>query len=360
MVEAAEADMRRVAKGLKRPIEPALVPLPRPFGASTAKRVHATLRAALNAALRAEELTHNVAAQAHLPVCRLKKVRPWTPEQLGTWLDSICGDRLYPLFHLAAFNGLRRGELAGLRWEDVDLDRGRMAVRFQITSVSYRKARRAIKDGGRAVYLTPVKTEQSQDHLVDVDPVSLDLLRRVRRQQVQEACSWGAGTNSDGLVFAAENGEPYDPEELYRRFQASVRAAGLERVPLHMLRHVAASLLIEAGVDIAIISKRLGHSKISLTADTYGHLIGNVSKRAAAAAVQLVPRRVTDGAGPALSGASEDVAASNGEKPYVADGLKAGASCPTCPARGVGVEPLRQHLWVPAKLSGMNLVSFRA
>jgi integrase len=96
--------------------------------------------------------------------------------------------------------------------------------------------------------------------------------------------------NPDNLVFTQENGDPWDPHYLYHRFVATVEKLGLRMVPLHMLRHIAASLLILAGMDIAVVSKILGHSKIDLTSDTYGHLIGRVAKRAATKAAKQVPR----------------------------------------------------------------------
>lgn len=92
-------------------------------------------------------------------------------------------------------------------------------------------------------------------------------------------------------MFTKENGEPYDPHWVYGQFLQSLKQLGLDHVPMHMLRHLAASLLIAAGVDIAIVSKRLGHSKIDLTVDTYGHLIGKAGRQAAQAAADLVPRR---------------------------------------------------------------------
>jgi integrase len=138
--EAAELDKARVAKGFKRPIKPNLVSVPLRLNAGTVQRIHATLRAALNAAVRAEEADRNVAAQADKPQYRRKKVKPWQPEQLGQWLDSITGFRMYPLFHLSAFAGMRRGELIGLSWDDVDLDNAQVTVYWQITLVSAAQA----------------------------------------------------------------------------------------------------------------------------------------------------------------------------------------------------------------------------
>jgi integrase len=96
--------------------------------------------------------------------------------------------------------------------------------------------------------------------------------------------------NDENLVFTRADGSPLDPGQVTKEFKRLVRQAGLRDVPLHMLRHGAASLQIEAGVDIAVVSKRMRHSKIGLTSDTYGHLIGTVGKTAAEAAAALVPR----------------------------------------------------------------------
>jgi integrase len=290
-VEAAEADKVRIAKGLKRPVKPKLVPMPRPFGPSTALRVLGTLRSALSSAERAELVTRNVARQAEKPKGRRRKVRPWEPEELGMWLDSLVGQRLYSLYHTGAFVGMRRGELAGLGWDEVDLIECRIIVRWQITNVSYRKGRKAIADGAQPSYRTRPKTRDGEERVIYFDDGTAEVLRQRKKEQEDDAARLGdAYDNPDDLVFTKENGEPWDPHYLWWFFVQSVKKVGLRMVPLHMLRHIAASLLILAGVDIAIISKILGHSKIDLTVETYGHLIGKAGKRAARKAAKQVPR----------------------------------------------------------------------
>lgn len=290
--EAAIADEKRKAAGRKRPVKPKKVIVPRPFSASTALRVHSTLRNALNAAVRAQELSRNVATLAELPRESRRRVRPWSPEQLGAWLDAIADERLYPLFHLAAFTGMRRGELCGLSWDDVDLDAGLVTIAWQITDLNYRKARAAEKQGKPTTYRVRPKTADSEDRTIDVDAATIAALRTWRRQQVKERLALGrAYRNADNLVFTREDGSPLAPQLAYTTFKRLTRRLGLPEVPLHHLRHGAASLHIEAGVDIAVISKRLGHSRISLTSDTYGHLIGTVGKTAAEATAAVVPRR---------------------------------------------------------------------
>lgn len=290
--EAAKADEERQRAGRKRQIKPKRVVVPRPFGPATARRVHATLRAALNAAMRAQEVPRNVAALAEKPMERRRRVKPWTPTQLGAWLDAIAGERLYPLYHLGAFVGLRRGELCGLSWDDVDFDGGRLILGWQITSISYRKARTAEKQGRKISYRVRLKTSEGEDQPVDLDTETISVLRKRHRAQAKERLALGrAYRNDENLVFTRADGLPLDPTQVYRVFKRLVRQHGLPDVPLHHLRHESASLQIEAGVDIAVISKRLRHSKISLTSDTYGHLIGSVGKTAAEAAAAVVPRR---------------------------------------------------------------------
>lgn len=187
---------------------------------------------------------------------------------------------------------MRRGELCGLSWDEVDLDAGRVVVGWQITNISYRKARKAEKEGGKISYRVRVKTAEGEDLPVDLDSETISVLRKWRRVQSEERLALGrAYRNDENLVFTRADGLPLDPIQVYRVFKRLVEKHGLPNIPLHSLRHEAASLQIEAGVDIAVVSKHLRHSKISLTSDTYGHLIGTVGKAAAEAAAAVVPRR---------------------------------------------------------------------
>ncbi len=148
------------------------------------------------------------------------------------------------------------------------------------------------KQGKPIAYRVRPKTADSEDRTIDVDAATIAVLRTWRRQQMRERLALGrAYRNTDNLVFTREDGSPVDPHLAYTTFKRLTRRMRLPEVPLHHLRHGAASLHIEAGVDIAVIAKRLGHSRISLTSDTYGHLIGTVGKTAAEAAAPVVPRR---------------------------------------------------------------------
>ncbi len=247
-------------------------------GATTIRRVHATLRSALATAKRRRLVTYNAAADVDLPALHPARVRPWEGSELGAFLDSTAGRRLGALFELMAFTGLRRGEACGLRWADVDLDAGVLRVRRQLTQV------------GSQVIEGPPKTRSGEDRAVELGERALGALLAHRLEQDTERATWGAAYVDNGYVFAREDGTALSPEQVTKTFTRLARQAGLRPVRLHDLRHGQASLMLAAGVDIAVVSKRLGHSSISLTSDTYSHLLQGVGRTAATAAEDLVPR----------------------------------------------------------------------
>jgi integrase len=246
-------------------------------GATTVRRIHAVLRSALSSAKAKRLVRTNVASDVAGPSVQKSKVRPWEPEEVGTFLDAAAAHRLGALFELAVFSGLRRGELIGLRWEDVDLTRGLLRVRTQRVQV-----------GGQVVEGKP-KTKAGEDRRVDLGDRAIGALIGHRLQQDQERNDWGAGYQDHGLVFAKEDGTALLPQYVTRLFDTLTERASLRRVRFHDLRHAAASLMLSAGVDIAVVSKRLGHSSIAITSDVYGHLVGGAGRSAAQAAESLVP-----------------------------------------------------------------------
>ncbi len=298
----AEAAAKNAVKHPGRPRVPHLVKVPKPLGPLTMRRIHNVLSGALKSAVRAGLMGRNPAPDAELPKLVIPRAKVWAAEQLGAFLDAIEGQRLYPLYHLAAFAGMRRGELCGISWDDVDLDAGRITVSWQITEQGYRKARAAEKQGRHGEYRSKPKTRAGEDRIVDLDAISIKVLRAWRNEQAKERDAWGNEyadpTDADGnpyhLVFTRENGEPLDPGMTYATFVRLVRGAGLAHLKLHGLRHINISLQLDAGVSETIIAMRVGHTSPALIRSTYGHLIGTVGQRAAEATAALVPRQVKD------------------------------------------------------------------
>ncbi len=287
-------------------------------GATTIRRVHATLRSALATAKRRRLITFNAAEDVDLPPAPRAHVAPWEVTELATFLDHATGHRLGPLYELMAFTGLRRGEACGLRWADVDLEQGVLHVRKQFVQV------------GHEVVEGRPKTRSGEDRRVDLGERAVGVLLAHRLGQDAERATWGDAYDDRGLAFAREDGSPLHPEQVTKTFKRLARQAGVRPVRLHDLRHGQASLMLAAGVDMAVVSKRLGHSSITLTSDTYSHLLEGVGRTAAAAAEGLVPARSPADAPTMRPRASTDDAAapSGGTKPQVRRGAPSGTRTP--------------------------------
>ena len=263
-----------------------------PVGPTTMRRIHATLRAALNAAVKQQRLTVNPALHVELSPPTRQRVHPWERTELGQFLDYATVDRLGALYEVLAITGLRRGEAIGLTWDDVDLEEGHLIVRRQLLQL------------GHEVRVGLPKTKSGEDRILELPPTMIAVLRHHQVTQNAERKAWGAAWIAapqllgererpvilQRLIFTREDGTPLHPEYVTRHFQLLTARAGLRRIRLHDLRHGAASLRLEAGVPIEVVSKILGHSSLALTADTYSHLLRGVARQAAEAASALVPR----------------------------------------------------------------------
>ncbi len=161
---------------------------------------------------------------------------------------------------------------------DVDLQRGVLWVRQQVVQL------------GHELVVGPPKTASAEDRRVDLDEHTIGALLAHRLGQDAERATWGAAWVETGLVFTREDGSGWHPEVVTKRFRELAVEAGLRPVRLHDLRHGQASLMLAAGVPLAVVSKRLGHSSITITSDTYSHLLDGVGRQAAEAAAGLVPR----------------------------------------------------------------------
>jgi integrase len=176
------------------------------------------------------------------------------PEQLGAFLDflEIRGERLALLFHVKATFGLRRGEVVGLRWSDIDLQTGTLHVSQSITQI------------GSKIVVGKTKTRGSV-RVISMDVETTELLRAHRRQQLEDCLAWGEAWGDTGLVFVREDGSALSPDYVSYRFEKLVTAAKLPPIPLKNLRHTSASLGLASGETLKEVSERLGHSTITIT-----------------------------------------------------------------------------------------------
>ena len=165
--------------------------------------------------------------------------------------------------------------MLGLRWNDVNLDDGRLHISQSLTAIH-----------NQLEYSEP-KTARGRRN-VAVDSETIAVLRSYRKTQLEEQLAWGAGYNAAGLVFTREDGRPIHPDRFTSWFKQHALAAGLPGIRLHDLRHTHASLALQAGVHPKVVSERLGHSTISITLDTYSHVLPSLQEEAAQKVASLL------------------------------------------------------------------------
>ena len=242
--------------------------LERGFAPKTVRNIHSVLHRALADAERLGLVAKNPARSARGPSVSRKEQETWSPEQLSQFLATTAGDPLHGVFVLLATTGMRRGEVVGLRWVDVDLDRAVASVVHTITTVH-----------GRPVEST-TKTAKSRRR-VSLDASSVIVLRAHRAAQRKERLLVGAGWIDHGLVFCRSDGSPLHPDLVTRRFRTLVEQAGLPKIRLHDLRHTYATLALRAGVHPKVVSERLGHATVGITLDLYSHVAPSLDQQAA-------------------------------------------------------------------------------
>ncbi len=252
----------------------------RPVGPATMRRIHSTLMSALNTATKRRLIAFNPAAHVELAQAPRPRVTVWSPAQVGAFLDHAGDDRLAALWHLVAYFGTRRGEAVGLRWSDVDLDAASARIEQQIVQLGYATAVGAPKT-------------RSGARTLSLDGETVAVLRGHRARQAAEALAWGEAWTTSGLVFTREDGAPLHPEYVTRRFGRLALTAGLPVIRLHDLRHTSASLGLAAGESLVEVQRRLGHSSITITADTYTHVAPAVAQASSDKRAAIIPRAVS-------------------------------------------------------------------
>lgn len=254
-----------------------LVQLEKKTTAATAKESHRVLRTALTAACREELITRNVATLVEPPRPKVRELSPWSLDETLDFLAAARRDPLYAAFVLAIAMGLRRGELIGLRWADVDLDRRVLYVRQQI------QRRRGV------LYDDDPKGRRRR--AVPLPAMCIAPLRWHRMRQNDQRAKAGEEWKGSDYVFTTRTGSPVEPRNVYRSFTRVAASAGLRVIRLHDARHGCATLLTAAGVAPRVVMEILGHSQISITMDVYTHVVQDTQREAISHMDRLLKRR---------------------------------------------------------------------
>jgi integrase len=242
------------------------------------RNIHGTLHRALSDAVRWGAIARNVAELAEPPKKRASEMRTWNADQLRRFLDSVRDDRLYAAWLLLASTGIRRGELLGLHWRDVDLDRGRVSVRCNLVVVNHQPHFRA-------------EPKSARGRSVPIAHDVMYALKAHRAAQLQDRLKLGAEYLNLDLVICMADGSPIHPETFSRTFDRLVRISGVSRIHLHEVRHTYATLALQAGVHLKVVSKILGHSGIGITGDIYSHVTPALEAQAAETVSNLIRER---------------------------------------------------------------------
>jgi integrase len=248
----------------------------------TVGHVHRLLHRAMGHAVKWSLIVSNPVAEAEPPRVERQEIEILSPDQVKTMLHGLRGHRLYPVAVIGLATGIRRGEIAALRWGDVDLDRGRIRVE------------RSLEQTNEGLRFKPPKTKAGRRE-VTVPPSIVAELRVHWRNQQEQRLALGLGkANGDDLVFPRPDGSPFPPDYLTSEWARAVRTLKLPQITLHALRHTHVSQLVASGLDVVTVSRRIGHSNPTVTLNVYSHLFGNSDERAASVVEAAIAGLLTE------------------------------------------------------------------
>lgn len=269
-IHASRAAVRRYKLGIvPKELPPGLAP-------KTVRNIHALLHRALTDAVAWKYIGQNPAGNIKPPKLSRRRRTVWSPEEIRTFLLSVQKDRFAALFMLELTTGIRRGQICGLKWSDVNLDIGEITVHDNRVVVAGHARDKA---GGKT---------HNADKTISIDSTTLAALAKWRREQDREREFFGADYCAGGYVFTFEDGRPPHPDTIRQRFDRLAATAGLARITFHDLRHSYATGALKAGVSPKVVSERIGHADVGFFLQTYAHVLKNDDRAAAEQAASFL------------------------------------------------------------------------
>jgi integrase len=236
--------------------------------AATVIMCHRILRSALETAVKQGLLPRNPCQAVELPRRPRREMTTLPPEQFATLIEAARGQRLFMPILLAMGTGMRRGEILALRWQDVSLDHARLVVR---------RATEVTKEHG----LRFKEPKSGKDRVIDLPRLLVEELTRHKAEQAAQRLRVGPCWEANDLVICHEDGRPWQPDVLTAWFRDFIRTLALPHIRFHDLRHAHATSLLASGVNVKVVSERLGHSTTKMTLDVYSHALPTLQREAA-------------------------------------------------------------------------------
>ncbi|MGG3449574.1 tyrosine-type recombinase/integrase [Domibacillus aminovorans] len=233
---------------------------------STIKRIFNVVNASLNAAVKMELIKKNPASTIEKPRVAAKETAIWNLDEVALFLNRSISSPYYIAYLLAVTTGMRQGEILGLRWKDVDFENECLYIRQTLTHDG-----KGFKEGAKS---------KAGNRSIGLDTVTLSTLKQHRKQIATNKLRYSTAYADYDLVVCTNKGKPINPRNLLRTFDNLITKANLPKIRFHDLRHTHASLMLQQGENIKLISERLGHSSVKITLDTYSHVLPNMQQEA--------------------------------------------------------------------------------
>ncbi|WP_139490112.1 site-specific integrase [Brevibacillus dissolubilis] len=232
--------------------------------------MHNILNKSLKHAAKWELIPKNIIELVDPPRLRDKEIQTWTLEEATEFLEysKNHGERFYIGYLLAIYTGMRRGEILGLRWKDCNLKQAKASIRQTL----YRTR--------QGLIFQEPKTKSSKRQ-ISLPQTVVDALNKYRIRQNTRKLSLGTAYHDHDLIVCTEDGKPVEPRNFVRHFDRMIKESGSPKIRFHDLRHTHATILLQIGEHPKVVSERLGHSRISVTLDTYSHVLPDMQKDAA-------------------------------------------------------------------------------
>jgi integrase len=235
------------------------------YSSAYVQRMHEMIRLILRVAYKWEVLHKDIASMLEPPRLIKKEMKVWTIDQVNTFLKFTKHSRYHPIYFLAAYTGMRKGEILGLTWDDVN---------FEERTISINKT---LAHPGKEYFLQSPKTKNSI-RTIYIDDDIIKVLRKQKIKQNLEKLKYGGVYKEHNMVFAQETGEFVPPQGVNGLFARFIGQANLPRIRFHDLRHTHATILLLMGTNPKLVADRLGHSTVQITLDTYSHVLPSMKQ----------------------------------------------------------------------------------